>query len=250
MRDQSATDSGRKSTFAQPGGRWNSPQTLGYVRVSTDKQADEGWSLDAQTVKVQQMADLRDLTLAEIIPDAGQSAKSLNRPGLTWLLAQVDEGAVATVIIAKLDRLTRSVRDLMDLIDRFERRHVTLISVAESFDTGTAMGRAMLKIMVTLSEWEREAIGERTRDVLQHKKAKGERVGTLPLGFQLAADGVHLEPNPVEQDRLAKIRDLKATAGLSLKRIAATLNADGLTTRRGTPWQFQNVAHALKAGAR
>lgn len=230
---------------ATRGGLRDGPNAIGYVRVSTDKQADEGLSLEAQTAKIRAMAVVRGVAVADVIVDA-ESAKSLNRRGLAWLLAQVDAGAVGTVIIAKLDRLTRSVKDLWPLLERFERRHVTLISVAETFDTSTAIGRAMLNLIATMSQWEREAIGERTRDVLQHKRAKGERVGTIPLGFQLAADGVHLEPNTIEQDRLARIRDLRAT-GRSTRTIAAALNADGVTTRRGTPWRFQYVARALKA---
>ncbi len=80
------------------------------------------------------------------------------------LLALVDARKVDTVIIAKLDRLTRSVKDLALLLERFTRRGVALVSVAESLDTNTAAGRLVLNIMVSVSQWEREAIGERTRD--------------------------------------------------------------------------------------
>ena len=239
---------GRKSPARQPTGCMAARHTLGYVRVSTDKQADDGLSLEAQTVKIRQMAALRDLALAEgdVISDAGESAKDLNRPGMAWLLAQVDAGAVHTIIIAKLDRLTRSVKDLADLLLRFDRRKVALISVAEQLDTGTAMGELILNIMVSVSQWERKAIGERTRDVMRHKKAKGERVGTLPFGFHLVAGSrVQLEPNPVEQDKLARIRDLKAT-GRSTRKISDALNQAGVTTRRGTPWRGQYVARLLQ----
>jgi site-specific DNA recombinase len=91
---------------------------IGYVRVSTEKQADFGVSLEAQTAKVQAMAVVQGVELAEIIVDRGESAKTLNRPGLLRLLDLVDSGSVQTVIIAKLDRLTRSVRDLCDLLER------------------------------------------------------------------------------------------------------------------------------------
>jgi len=120
--------------------------------------------------------------LGEVIVDAGESAKSLNRPGMERLLSVVNAGAVDIVIVAKLDRLTRSVKDLADLLERFTRRGVSLVSVAEALDTGAAVGRLVLKIMTAVSQWEREAIGERTRDAMSHKRAKGERVGTLPFG--------------------------------------------------------------------
>jgi hypothetical protein len=83
------------------------------------------------------------------------------------------------VIIAKLDRLTRSVKDLAELLERFNRSGVSLVSVAESLDTGTAAGRLVLNIMTAVSQWEREASGERTRDAMHHKRANGERVGTV-----------------------------------------------------------------------
>lgn len=225
-------------------------QVLGYVRVSTEKQAELGLSLDAQTAKIRAMASLHDLVVADIIIDGGASAKSLNRPGLTWLLAQIEAGAVETVIIAKLDRLTRSVVDLASLLKRFERRRVSLVSVAETLDTASAMGRAILNIMVTISQWEREANGERTREVMRHKRAKGQRVGTLPFGFQPAPDDRKgdrkpLLPNPVEQERLARIYALRHE-GRSTRQISATLNADGATTRKGTPWRFQYVARILR----
>jgi DNA invertase Pin-like site-specific DNA recombinase len=120
------------------------------------------------------------------------------------------------------------------------------VSVAESLDTGTAAGRLVLNIMVSVSQWEREAIGERTRDAMGHKRANGERVGTVPFGYRPAADGVHLEIEPAEQAILTRMRALRA-GGYSTRQIAAELNREGLTTRRGTAWKFQYIAQALRA---
>jgi len=221
-------------------------KAIGYVRVSTEKQADFGVSLEAQSEKVRAMAVVQGVELAEVIVDAGESAKSLNRPGMARLLAMVDSGAIQTVIIAKLDRLTRSVADLAELLKRFERRGVSLVSVADSLDTRSAAGRLVLNIMVSVSQWEREAIGERTREAMSHKRTGGERVGTIPFGFSLSADGVHLEENPAEQVILTRMRALK-DFGQTTRQIACTLNSEGLRTRRGTEWRFQYVAEFLKA---
>src|ERR1035441_6235333 len=109
-------------------------KTLGYVRVSTDKQAERGISLEAQAEKIRAMAVVHSTKLAEIIVDGGESAKSLNRPGMARLLAMVDAGEVQTVNTAMLDRLTRSVKDLCTLLERFERRGVALVSVADSLE--------------------------------------------------------------------------------------------------------------------
>src|SRR5215469_3222082 len=171
-------------------------KAVGYARVSTDKQADRGVSLDAQTEKIRAMAVVHSATLVDLIVDGGESAKSLIRRGMTRLLAMVEAGEVHTVLVAKLDRLTRSVKDLCTLLERFERRGVALVSVAESLDTGSAAGRLVLNIMTAVSQWEREAIGERTRDALHHKRTNGERVGNIAFGSRLASDGEHLEPDP------------------------------------------------------
>jgi DNA invertase Pin-like site-specific DNA recombinase len=99
--------------------------------------------------------------------------------------------------------------------------------------------------MTSVSQWEREAIGERTRDAMSHKRANGERVGTIPFGFRMAACGELLEQDPAEQDVLRRMRELKA-AGHTFREIADELNRQGYTTRRGTAWRFQYVAAALK----
>src|SRR5713226_403369 len=112
------------------------------------------------------MAVVQGAEIVELIVDGGESAKNLNRPGMERLLALVDQGKFQTVIIAKLDRLTRSVKDLAELLERFQKRGVSLVSVAESLDTGSAAGRLVINIMTAVSQWEREAIGERTRDAM------------------------------------------------------------------------------------
>jgi site-specific DNA recombinase len=220
---------------------------VGYARVSTEKQADFGVSLEAQTEKIKAMAVVQGAPLSDVIVDAGESAKSLNRPGMAKLLTLVDAGAVDTVIIAKLDRLTRSVADLAELLKRFERGGVSLVSVADSLDTRSAARRLVLNIMVSVSQWEREAIGERTRDAMRHKRALGERVGTVSFGYRVSSDGTSLEVDPAEQGIIGRMTDLKRQ-GHTTRQIAAALNTEGLTTRRGTAWQFRYVARVLRCG--
>jgi site-specific DNA recombinase len=225
---------------------WKNMRAIGYIRVSTDKQADRGVSLDAQSEKVRAMAVVQGAELVDVIVDAGESAKSLSRPGMARLLFLVDTGAVDTVIIAKLDRLTRSVKDLAELLERLTRRGVFLVSVAESLDTGSASGRLVLNIMVSVSQWEREAIGERTRDAMRHKKAKLEFVGNAPYGYRQTADKRHVEPEPGEQAILERIHRLRNT-GKSLRKIADQLNRLEIRTRQGSPWRHEYVARLLKA---
>jgi DNA invertase Pin-like site-specific DNA recombinase len=220
-------------------------RTIGYVRVSTDRQAEKGVSLEAQEAKIRAMATVQGAELLDVIVDGGESAKSLNRPGLQMLMALVNAGKVDGVIVAKLDRLTRSVKDLCGLLELFEKRKVALVSVAESLDTGSAAGRLVITIMGAVSQWEREAIGERTRDALRHKRAQGYRSGNLPFGYHLAADGRTLEPDATEQKAMTEIRKLRLE-GETLRGIASTLNQGGHRTRRGTDWRLESVVRVLR----
>jgi site-specific DNA recombinase len=223
-------------------------KAIGYVRVSTDRQAEQGVSLEAQEAKIRAMATVQSAELLDVIVDGGESAKSLSRPGLQRLLDLINASKVDTVIVAKLDRLTRSVKDLCGLLELFEKRKVALISVAESLDTGSAAGRLVITIMAAVSQWEREAIGERTCDALRHKRGKGERVGNIGFGYRLAADGVHIEPDAAEQAALAAIRTLRSS-GHSLRAVAGALNNSGHRTRRGTQWRLESVVRAINQDA-
>ena len=220
-------------------------QAIGYCRVSTSLQA-EGVSLEAQQEKIRAMAVVHDVELVEIIVDAGESAKDLDRPGMMRLLDLVQKRVVGMVVIAKLDRLTRSVRDLATLLEKFQRKDVSLVSVAESLDTGSAAGRLVLNIMASVSQWEREAIGERTRDAMQHKIRQDEWIGNAPYGYRRCHDGKHVEPDPTEQKTLARIRRLRKD-GTSLRLIATRLNEEGFQTRSNSPFRHEYVARVLRA---
>src|SRR4051812_5566620 len=218
---------------------------IGYVRVSTDRQAEKGVSLEAQEAKIRAMATVQGAELLDVIVDGGEFAKNLKRPGLQKVMALVNAGKVGGGIVGKLDRLTRSVKDLCGLLELLEKRKVALVSVAESLDTGSAAGRLVITIMGAVSQWEREAIGERTRDALRHKRAQGYRSGNLPYGYHLAADGRTLEPDATEQKAMSEIRDLRRS-GQTLRGIAVALNERGHRTRRGTDWRLESVVRVLR----
>ena len=223
-------------------------RTIAYLRVSTAGQADHGVSLDAQRAKVEAYASLYDLELVDVAVDAGISAKSLDRPALSGALARLQAGEVDALLVVKLDRLTRSVVDLGDLVDRCNREGWALLSVGEQVDTRTAAGRMVLNILATISQWEREAIGERTSAALQHKRAMGELVGSVPYGWTVAADGVHLEPNQGEQELISLARDLRSS-GLSLRKVGARLEGQGALPRNGKKWHPQSVKNLLSSRA-
>lgn len=208
-------------------------KTIVYLRVSTDKQADKGISLEAQEEKARAYASLYDLDLVEVIIDAGESAKTLDRPGLQRALSMLKTGKAEALLVVKLDRLTRSVVDLGKLIETyFAPGKAALMSVSEQIDTRSAAGRLVLNILASVSQWERETIGERTRDAMQHKQANGEYIGgEAPYGFTLVAG--ELIENEAEQEVIQKAKTYHAE-GLSLRKIAAELDRQGIKTRRGS----------------
>lgn len=221
-------------------------RTIAYIRVSTDKQAEHGVSLEAQRAKLEAYAALFDLDLIAVEVDAGASAKSLDRPALQRTLAAVRAGKAEAVLVAKLDRLTRSVRDLGDLVERyFASGKWALLSVGEQIDTRSAAGRLVLNLLASVAQWEREATGERTSAAMRHKAALGEYTGgDVPYGYALGADGVNLQQEPAEAAVMTAARELRA-AGLSLRAVAAELDRRGLRSRAGRPFLAPQIARIV-----
>lgn len=221
-------------------------RVVGYVRVSTEKQADEGVSLDAQRAKITAYCVALDLDLVAIVEDAGASAKSLDRAGLQTALGMLTAGRADALLVVKLDRLTRSVCDLGHLVKKYFATRFSLLSMTDAIDTRTASGRLILNVLTSVAEWEREATAERTRDALRHKANNGEFCGgNAPYGYAVDNDG-KLVPNEAEQGVLSVVAELKA-AGLSLRGIAAELDRAGLAPRSGKAWQPQQIKRMVAA---
>lgn len=219
-------------------------KTIAYLRVSTDKQADKGVSLEAQRAKVAAYAELYDLEIVDVIVDAGVSAKTLDRPGLVRALAALKSGKADALLVAKLDRLTRSVRDLGELVERyFAPGKAALLSVGEQIDTRSAAGQLVLNVLASVSQWEREAIGERTSAAMQHMATEGAYTGgEAPTAFAVVVG--RLQPVEAEQAVLAEARKLRA-AGLSLRAVAAELDRAGLRARTGRPFAATQIARMV-----
>ena len=218
-------------------------RAVGYIRVSTDEQAREGLSLEAQNEKVRAYAIAKGWDLISIIRDE-KSAKDLNRPGMQKIIKDCQRKGFDVLIICKLDCMTRNVRDLGYLVqDVFEKCGIAFSSIADNFDTTTANGKLVLNILGSVAQWERDIISERTKDALAHKRlVKRERAGVVPLGYDLAENGRDLIPNHEELKTVRNIRSLR-DRGWSYGRIAKHLNDTETPTKRGGKWRAWTIQY-------
>jgi len=239
----SSPDSGRALT-----------RVVGYVRVSTERQADEGVSLDAQRSKLRAHCMAHDLELVAVESDEGISAKTLERPALQRALTMLREHQADALLVPKLDRLTRRVVDLGLLIETyFAEGRWALVSVADQIDTRTAAGRMTLYILMSVAQWEREAIGERTADALAHLRAEGVPLGRPALGWRHTGETDPATGRRVlgavegELAAMARIRALRAE-GRSYAAIARQLTAEGYPSQRGGRWLPNTVRRVWLRG--
>ena len=218
-------------------------RVLAYVRVSTEMQVSSGHGLEAQRAKVAAWCALHDAELVAVYADEGLSGSSLDRPALSSALAELEAGRADALLVCKLDRLTRSTRDLGELLDRATAGGWALLSVAESLDTSTAAGRLVVSVLGAVSQWEREAIGERTAAAKASMKARGLYVGgDVPYGYR-AENGVLVEDAADLAVKRCAV-ELRG-AGLSLRRIGAELAARGLLPRAGGAWSAPAVGRLV-----
>lgn len=176
--------------------------------------------------------------------DGGFSGGSLDRPALVRLLEQVASGAIDIVVVYKIDRLSRSLRDFVRLMEAFERRTVTFVSVTQQFSTTSSMGRLTLNMLLSFAQFEREITSERTRDKFSALRERGVWTnGVRPYGYQLAER--QLVVDAAEAAVVRRIHHLYARLRSAIP-IAGLLNAEGLRTHRGTPFNESFVRRILK----
>jgi site-specific DNA recombinase len=225
-------------------------RVVGSVRVSTEEQSREGVSLALQEEKIREYCRLYELELVRVVSDPGVSAKTLDRPGLQAALQLLGKpakkGGVDGIVIYKLDRLTRSIGDWDQLINEYFNDKVgkRLFSVSDQIDTRTANGRMFLNLIMTIAQWEREIIAERTAEALQGKIRRGERCGRVRFGYDLADDGKTLILNEHEQAAIAQMRAWRAQ-GMTYDQLAKMLAEYGIDTKTGRIWHPSTVRQIL-----
>jgi site-specific DNA recombinase len=165
-----------------------------YTRKSSEEGLDQAFnSLDAQREACEAYVLSQAGEGWRVLParydDGGFSGGNLDRPGLGRLLADIDAGRISTVVVYKVDRLTRSLTDFAKIVDRLDAAGVSFVSVTQAFNTTTSMGRLTLNVLLSFAQFEREVTGERIRDKIAASKAKGMWMGgNLPLGYDAPID--------------------------------------------------------------
>jgi DNA invertase Pin-like site-specific DNA recombinase len=207
-------------------------RTIAYLRCSTEEQADSRAGLDAQRAAILAEATRRGWDEADLtfIEDAGFSGKNLDRPGIETALDALRHRKADTLVVSKLDRLSRSLVDFAGLMDRASREHWALVALDLGVDSSTPAGEAMAAMLATFAQFERRLIGERTKSALAAKKAAGVRLG---------------RPRLIPEEIVARIL-AERSSGATLRAIADGLNRDAVpTAMRGRQWWVATVQGVL-----
>jgi site-specific DNA recombinase len=219
---------------------------LGYVRVSSKKQVDEGNSLNNQIDNIRKYSDLMKYDLQDILIDDGFSGLSMKRNGLNQLLERLKKDRFDGIVVYSLSRLGRRMKDVITLIDYFNKNNIRFISLKENFDNNGIMGKLILNIMSSVNEFEVNQLGERISDVKKFKKSNKEVFGGI-LMYGVNQRKGKLIKNKNEYDIIKVIEELR-DLGFSYFRIANYLNDEGIKSKLKKRWYGSSVRMVLKNG--
>ncbi len=235
----------RDAAPAHPEGRGRSMKAVGYVRVSTEDQAREGYGLAAQHQAIRSYCAAQGWELVETYEDAGRSGTSTRgRDGLARLLGDAAAHGFDRVVFWRFDRLARNLRDLLSICDQLEGSGVGVVSIQENIDTGTPSGRMMRNMMGSVAEYERGVIVDRIKVGIKEKAQQGEVVGPLPLGYRRADDG-RVVADPVVAPLVEEMFKRYATGKYSLRDLTQWAAKLGLLSTKGNPLDRLSIRKIL-----
>lgn len=216
-----------------------------YTRVSTDRQAEEGFSLEAQHDRLVEYVRIQGWDLIRIYTDPGVSAKDLNRPGVKEMLTDLKTGKFDILLVHKLDRLTRNIGDLYDLVELVNTHEVKLVSLSENIDTSTPMGRMFVYLLGIFAQMFRENLREEVLKGMTTRAEKGLRNGShAPYGYDEVDD--ELVVNEEKAHWVRQIFQWYTENQWGYGRIAKELNRLGVRGGRGGFWHENIVEYILK----
>ncbi|MFS0556372.1 recombinase family protein [Brevibacillus sp. 179-C9.3 HS] len=213
-----------------------------YARVSTEEQAEHGYSIDAQIETLRNYCMLNNKIIYKEYVDRGVSGKSIEgRFELQRLLKDVEDGHIDEIVVWKINRLARKMIDLLKMVDHFSKYKAVFRSFTENFETETAMGKFALQMLGAVGELERNTIVENVKMGMKQRARTGSHNGGVALGYRSVSKGdkrsrdTSLEIVPEEAALVRRIFDLYAS-GKGLRAIANQLNHDGYKTKKGNPF--------------
>jgi len=221
--------------------------TAAYIRVSLEKQAEEGYSLDAQLNRLKNYCAAMGWQLCEdfVYIDRGLSGKTTARPEYQRMMQAAATGKFQRVVAVALDRMARSTRDFLTIVDSLDKAAVAIVLLKQNFDTSTPQGRFALTMFAALAELEAEQISERTMSGRTEKARQGGFNGA-PVPFGYAYDGKAFTPNGQAETVKKVFEDY--LGGAAVNRIADGLNAAGIPTATKARWHASTVSYLLHNG--
>ncbi|MDK9842967.1 cassette chromosome recombinase CcrB [Staphylococcus equorum] len=216
-----------------------------YVRVSTEMQSTEGYSIDGQINQIREYCDFNNFAVVDVYADRGISGKSMNRPALQRLLKDANEGHIDSVMVYKTNRLARNTSDLLKIVEDLHKQNVEFFSLSERMEVNTSSGKLMLQILASFSEFERNTILENIYTGQHQRALEGYYQGNIPLGYSNIPDNKkELMINQHEANIVNYIFESYAK-GHGYRKIANALNHKGYVTKKGNGFSISAVTYIL-----
>lgn len=220
----------------------NKKQAIGYVRVSTQKQVNDGLSIEAQISRIEAWAQFNEYELTHVFVDEGISGKNINnRPKLTEALSLLEKDMA--FVFYSLSRVSRNVIDTIAIGEQIRQASADMVSLSEKIDTTGAAGRMIFNLLAVLNQFERDQVSERTKMVMKYKRENNQVYSHVPYGFDRVDKNLII--NQDESQNIAYMVRLR-DKGYGFRKIATQLNKDNIKSKHGGQWYAKTVEQVLK----
>lgn len=213
-----------------------------YLRASTLKQSEDGYSLDYQREILYNYVKAREWEIVGEYEDAGESGRTIKRPAFNRMLKDAKLGKFETVLVYKLDRFSRSLQDLINVINLLKEEGVYVWSVTQSYDERTPEGRLMRNMLGSFAQFESEMIGVRVKDGMSKRAREGSWNTSPPFGYNILDKKLIINQS---ESKIVKDIYKKYMNGASMDLIAKNLNENGVKTKRNGKWNANTVRRIL-----